>query len=161
MCGFNNITTSDIISIIGIIVNSILALWIVFTIQKNIDNKRVLKDFLISEVRSLKTDYSNLLNNLQKGVLRPRRVNATFKLLNIKTQNIMEITSTKCKINEGYLKPYQTELRTLITELDEYVSSFKNDDLIDLKAESMNKLIVFQQANSKFFNNLIVEINSK
>lgn len=77
---------SDIIAIIGVIINAFLAIWIVKTLQNNLANKRYLKDHLIQEVKDLRSEYKKFLNELYQGKLRPKQILPWFKLMNINSR---------------------------------------------------------------------------
>lgn len=155
------LTGSNIINILGIGVNSLLAVWIVRTLQSNLTNKRYLKDHLIQEVKDLRSEYKRFLNELNSGNLKPRRILPWFKLMNIKVQDTMEIISQKYDVKEDLLKSYQVDLRELVTELEEFNLNFKDNKVITLKESSLRELIKFQQTNNSRFNSLIITINDK
>ena len=97
MCCFSSISleASDKIAIIGVIIKSFLAIWIIKTLQNNLANKRYLKDHLIQEIKDLRSEYKKFLNELYQGKLRPKQILPWFKLMNIKTQDVMEIVNQK------------------------------------------------------------------
>ncbi len=152
---------SDIISVISLIVNSLLAIWVVIILQKNLTNKRYLKDHLITEVKNLREDYKKFLNELYCGNLKPDKITPWFKLMNIKVQGVMKIIYQKYKIDEHYLENYQVELRELVTDLKEFNENYKDNKPIVLDSNSEKELIQFQQNNSSKFNDLIIKINDK
>lgn len=155
------LSNSDVINLIGLIVHSVLAVYIVIILQKNLANKRHLKDFLISEIKGLRLEYKKFLNELCSGNLRTRKIIPWLKLLNIKSYNTLKIINKKYKVKKNYLNSYQVELRDLVTELDEFNSSYNENKKLDLKEESFSKLIKFQQANSSKFISMIIAINEK
>lgn len=150
---------SDIIAIIGVIVNSILAIWIVKTLQNNLTNKRYLKDHLIQEIKGLRNEYKIFLNELYHGRLKPKQILPWFKLMNIKIQDVMKIVNEKYGLEKDILKNYQVELRNIVTEQEEFTDNFKNNECISLKESSFKELLKFQQENNSKFNELIIEIN--
>ena len=156
-----SLEASDIIAIIGVIVNSILAIWIVKTLQNNLTNKRYLKDHLIQEVKDLRSEYKKFLNELYQGKLRPKQILPWFKLMNIKTQDVMEIVNQKYGLDKDILKNYQVELRNMVTEQEEFNDNFKENKCFPLKESSLKELLQFQQNNNSKFNELIIEINDK
>lgn len=156
-----NLSNSDIISILGLVVNSLLAIWIVRTLQNNLANKRHLKDFLISEIKDLRFEYKKFFNELCSGNLRTRKIIPWLKLLNIRSYNILNIINEKYNVKINYLNSYQMELRELVTELDEFNSSYNKNRKLALKEESFSKLIKFQQENSSKFSSIIIKINEK
>jgi hypothetical protein len=156
-----NLSTSDIINLIGLIIHSTLAVYIVIILQKNLANKRHLKDFLISEIKNLRIEYKKFFNELCSGNLRAKKIIPWLKLLNIKSYNTLKIIKKKYKVKKNYLNSYQVELKKLVTELDEFNLNYKENKKIALKEESFSKLIKFQQENSSKFSSIIIMINEK
>lgn len=156
-----NLSTSDAISILSLVVNSLLAIWIVRTLQNNLANKRHLKDFLISEIKDLRFEYKKFFNELCSGNLRTKKIIPWLKLLNIKSHDTLNIINEKYNVKKNYLNSYQVELRELVTELDEFNSNYNENRKLALKEESFSKLIKFQQENSSKFSSIIIMINEK
>lgn len=155
---FSSFDTSNWIDLIGIIVNATLAYWIVRTIQNKLTNKRILKDHFISEIKEIRAEYKGFLNNLYSNNTQPQRVIPWFKLMNIRVADLMALIKEKYKIDEKKLKPYQNDLRELITNNNDFIEQFKNDTVIFSEA-SRNELIKFQQMHNKLFNEIIIAIN--
>ncbi|ATA83766.1 hypothetical protein [Capnocytophaga sputigena] len=153
------VSISDWISIIGIIINSSLSIWLVITIQNRLTNKRVLKDHFITEIKDIRSEYKIFLNNLYSNNTRVKSVIPWFKLMNIKVIDIMRTINEIYKIDENILNPYQNELRELITENEDFISSFNLEQNIIFSDNSKTKIIEFQQKNNSLFNRLIIEIN--
>lgn len=163
MCyhSLNYLETGDIISIIGVLVNSFLAIWIVKTLQNNLANKRYLKDHLIQEIKDLRNEYKKFLSELYLGKLKPKQILPWFKLMNIKIQDIMELINQKYDLDKDTLRNYQVELRNIVTEQDEFNENFKDNLCFVPKESSLNDLLKFQQKNNSKFNQLIIDINDK
>lgn|SRR5690554_1106261 len=157
----STLNTSDYISVVGIIVNSLLAIWIVRTLQSNLANKRYLKDHLIQEIKNLRNEYSKFLNELNSGNMKPQKVAPWFKLMNIKVHDTMELVNEKYKVDKDLLKNYQVELRDLVTEFEEFNTNYRKNCNIQLGSQSLRHLIQFQQKNQSKFNKLIININDK
>lgn len=150
---------ADWIAIISIVVNAILAYWIITTIQKNLENKRVLKDHFITEIKEIKEEFKKILNKAFAGELKPKTLPRWFKLMGIKIDEILKLLSTKYGIPTKTLDPYKIELREILMSSEEFEKSFKKNECINLSEETLNKIIVFQQTHSSSFNNLIIKIN--
>lgn len=153
--------SSDIISIIGIVINSVLAIWLITSLQKNLANKRYLKDHIIEEIKDLRNEYKKFLNDLYIGKLKPKQILPWFKLMNIKVKDTMDIINSKYHIDKDLLKNYQVELRNIITEKDEFNENFKENKAVKLSESSLRDLIIFQQKNNSKFNDLIINVNDK
>lgn len=154
----NSFDTSNWIDLIGIIVNAGLAYWIVKTIQNKLTNKRVLKDHFINEIKDIRNDFKNCLNNLYSNKTNPHRIIPWFKLMNIRVNDLMTLMNDKYKIDEKKLDPYQNELRELITNNNDFINHYKKDKVI-FSEESRIQFIKFQQTHNQIFNEIIIEIN--
>ena len=153
------LTNSDWIELIGIIINSLLAIWIVVTIQSNLNNRRVLKDHFICEIKNIRDAYKNQLNIIYSEKCVPQDMIPWFKLMNIKINDIMKIISKRYKIDIKKLEPYQLELRNIVTENEDFISQFKKNEPMKISSQFKNDLIKFQQTNNYIFNDLIILIN--
>lgn len=151
--------TGNYIDIIAIIVNVILTIWIVIVLQNRSNNKRILKDHYINEIKELKNDYKSFLTNLYNCKVSPKNIIPWFKLMNIKVTDIMEEINCIYKIDKDKLNPYQNELRDLLTDNEDFNNQFNNEKL-DLSTISKNSLIKFQQDRNKLFNQIILKINN-
>lgn len=150
---------ADWIALLGIIVNSALALWIVRTIQNKLTNKRVLKDHFISEIKEIRNDYKTCLNDLHSNSTYAKRVISWFKLMNIKVDDLMTIMNNKYKIDKDKLKPYQRDLQELITNNEDFTKQFESDKPIIFTENSKGQFMKFQQEHNQLFNDIIVAIN--
>lgn len=154
-----SLALSSLIAIIGIVVNAIIAVWVIHAIQSKINNERVLKDHLIGEIKEIRNEYKSCLNSLYSNKISAKRVIPWFKLMNIKVSDLSEIIYTKYKIDRDILKPYQIDLADLITNNEDFVNQFDNDDPIEFSASSKNTFVRFQQNHNHLFNSLIIGIN--
>lgn len=152
---------NDWISIAGIVVNSVLAVWIVRTIQNKLTNKRVLKDHFIMEIKEIRIEYKCFLNNLYSSKTVAKSIIPWFKLMNIKVNDIMDLINEKYNIDKAILNPYQNDLRELITENKDFIMNFESKDAIDFSEVSKTQFIKFQQDNNYLFNKIIVKINDE
>lgn len=155
----SSLEPSDWISIMGLLVNAFLAFWIVKTIQNRLANKRVLKDHFISEIKEIRNEYRNCLSNLYSCKTHPRIVIPWFKLMNIKVNDVMSVLNSKYSIDKNYLLPYQHDLQEMITNNEDFINQFKNDNNVTFTESSKIQFIKFQQENNQLFNDIIIKIN--
>lgn len=154
-----SLESSDWINIIAIIINSFLALWIISKLQNSLTNKRVLKDHFINEIREIRNEYKQYLKDLYSDSISTKTIIPWFKLMNIKVNDTMMYLNSKYQIESNLLNPYQIELRELITENQEYITQFQENNTLTLSTEFKNELFKFEQNNNKLFNEIIVNIN--
>jgi hypothetical protein len=148
------------VDIIGILISLIFGFWISSNLQKKITSKRVLKDHLINEVKTLNDFYFNFINDLMEDKKKVKGMIALFKSMNIKIKKIMEIIQDNYKISNLYLTTYQISLRNIILNCKEYEFAFKNGGYLELSNETINELLKFRQQNEHLFNELILLINN-
>lgn len=151
--------TSNVIDLIGIIINAILAYWIVYTLQNRLTNKRVLKDHFIDEVKVIRDDYRNCLSNLYSDKTFAKNIIPWFKLMSIKIDDLMSVINTKYNIDKDKLFAYQNTLREIITENEDFIRQFESGNAIKFSERSKNLFIKFQQEHNHLFNEIIIEIN--
>lgn len=156
LCTFK---TSDWITILGLLVNSGLAIWIVRTIQNNLKNRRVLKDHFITELKDIRKEYKICLTNLYANSTYPKNIIPWFKLMNIKVTDLMECITLKYKIDKATLSPYQNELRDLVTDNEDFIRQYESNSPVIFSEGSKNTFILFQQKYNGLFNQLIIKIN--
>ncbi len=149
----------DIINIIGIVVNGFLAVWIVNTIQNNLNNQRVLKDHFIKEINDFKCEYNNFFKKVHMNDVRPQEIIRWFKEMNIKVYDLMNLINNQYGISKDKLRPYQIDLREITTNLSEFNSSFQRNDLISFSHKSILTYEKFRRENNYIFNEIIVELN--
>jgi hypothetical protein len=101
------------------------------------------------------------LNDLYTSKKTAKSILPWFKLMNIKVNDVLNLINEKYKTDKTILNPYQNQLRELITENEDFISQFKNDEPIEFSEESKTQIIKFQQDNSHLFNKIIVQINDE
>jgi hypothetical protein len=155
----SSLTATNWIAILGIFVNSALAIWIVRTIQSRLTNKRVLKDHFINEVKEIRNEYKCCLNNLYSNKTLPKTLIPWFKLMNIKVADLLTLINAKYKIDKDRLSPYQRELQELITNNEDFITQFNTDKPVVFTENSRSLIIKFQQEHNHLFNDIIIKIN--
>lgn len=157
---FDSFANTDWIALFSVLINAILAFWIVRTIQNKLTNKRVLKDHFINEIKDIRNDYKTCLNNLYLNQTNAKQVIPWFKLMNIKIDDLMSLVCGKYKrIKRNELEPYQNQLRELITEHEDFIKQYESGKPINFAENSKNQFIKFQQENNHIFNDIIIKIN--
>jgi len=156
---FCNLSYSDWINILGVIVNAFLAIYIVKKIQEKSTNKRYLKDYTINEVIKIRNDYRAFFDNLYLNQMESFDIMSWFKLMNIRINDLTEIINNYYYIENNIFDPYTIRLRYLFDNNDNYIRAFSNKEKIVLDENSGNTFIHFQQENINLFNKIIIHIN--
>lgn len=118
-----------------------------------------MKDHFISEIKDIRESFSRQLNSIYKNTAKPKQLIAWFKLMNIKIDGLHKTLPKKYKISKDILNPYGIELRELITNSDEFIKGYKNDEM-KLTAKMQSDILMFQQRYNHLFNEIIVKINN-
>lgn len=150
---------SDWINVAAILINTAVAIWIVKTIQNRLTNNRVLKDHFIDEIKDIRSEYRNFLNNIYADKTEIRTIIPWFKLMNIKISDLLTLVHVKYGIDKRFLSPYQNDLRELITESEDFINQYKSGKFINCSESLKQEMIKFQSENNHLFNELIIGIN--
>jgi hypothetical protein len=150
---------SDYIEIFGIIVNFILAIWIVQTIQNKLTNKRVLKDHFICEIKELRLEYNDYIKNCYAGNLIPQETLRWFKLINIKTIHLMNDVQDLYKVSCPELTSFHNDLRDIITNSTEYSTNFRPNTPVVFSSITKRQMDLIQLTHYGLFNKLVRLVN--
>lgn len=152
---------SVVIDFLGIIVAAWVAVWIVNTIQKKIDNLRSIKDHLINEIVEIRRLYREMIEKTINGEYRPRDVKRQLRLLSARVTDLIRLINAQFNncVDRDFLLPYQLDLNIMITYDEHFENAFRNNDLFSLNAISQNDLARFLAEKDHLFNELIVIIN--
>lgn len=150
---------SNFIDLLGIIVNSALAFWIVRTIQNKLTNKRVLKDHFISEIKEIRSEYNEYIKNIYNGSVVPQEALRWFKLQNIKKIHLMEDVTNIYKISSPQLTTFHTDLRELVTNSPEFSNNYRSNLPVSFSTATKRELDRIQLTYNGIFNKLIIKVN--
>ncbi|EOR96497.1 hypothetical protein ADIARSV_0281 [Arcticibacter svalbardensis MN12-7] len=152
--------TSNWIDLLGIIANLLFAWWIVIAIQNKINNKRVLKDHFIQDLKEIRNDYRLFFINIDKGVLLPNEILPWFKLMNIKVKDLLDVVKTVHKIDIYQLDPFKKDLNELMSENSDFKTNYRSEQPIVFSGRSKRDFIKFQGKYISRFNEILILINS-
>ena len=147
------------LTLVGIIVGGFLAVWVVKEIQNKLTDNRVLKDYFISEIKDIRDQYRSFVNDLLKGTVEAKSVMSWFKLLNIRTSDLMTCAQKKYGINHLLFEAYHYELLACITDSKAISEALTNNSNLNLYQDEKSQLINIQQKHLHLFNEAIIAIN--
>lgn len=152
---------SVVIDFIGIIAGAGVAIWVVNSIQKKIDNLRSIKDHLINEIVDIRGLYREMIEKTINGEYRPRDVKRQLRLLSARVTDLISLTNAQFNncVNRDFLLPYQLDLGIMITYDENFENAFRNNAQFSLNANSQNTLARFLAEKDHLFNELIIIIN--
>lgn len=146
-------------SVVEILVTGCVAIWIVKTLQCKIDNQKVLKEHLCSEVIELRDDYRLWISKLSKEPMLPQNYKRSLSRLSHRVNDLMKlITSQFVKIDADYLYPYQIDILGIIEDDSNINKDYKKGGKISLSEDSIDKILDFESHNSHLFNDLYITI---
>lgn len=157
MCDIN---WEIIVNLLGILVNAILAVYIVKSIQKGVENERSIKDHFFDEIKDLRSDYKSFLNAAYTGKLTNTEIVARLKLLGIKSSDLMNHLHFTCSVDKNYLSQYHIDLNKIITEDSIFIQFFNQPtQRITFTPVTLDKILKFQHKYQNRFNVLILTVN--
>lgn len=127
----------NIISIIEIIVNIILAIYIAKIIQERVNNKRALNDFLISEINELKYHYKDFFSKLYMNKYNFYSINEWFKIMTMRIE-ILNESPEFTRIDE--ILEIHNSIRNSITNSESFNDQF-SDTYFEIPTELKHSLI--------------------
>ncbi len=152
---------SEIISIIALVLN-ICIVFVVRCLTTKSENKRFLKSFLIQEIKSLKEEYHNFIQDFINQKIKPKEVFLLLKLNNIKItaiKSILENQKYRLDTFKHNMDDYHINLRQTIGEIPEFLENYKENEPFILNPESTNKILTFLQKHNQIFNDYILLVN--
>lgn len=156
---FDGFQPGDYVNLFSVIINVILAWWLITSLQKRAADKRFIKEFFIEELKELKKEYSKFFEDLISSKLNASQIVPTLTLINVKLDDVSKSISSKNFIGENYFNDYKNNLLLLITEFEEVELAYEKNLIVKLGQNSINDLIIFRQNYDSTFNNLILLIN--
>lgn len=148
----------DIINIIGLVINLIVGGIILFKIQSRENNKRVLKDHFIEEIKQLKSDYRDFIDKLYLGEVNAREAVTWFKMTNVRVNELVGLMNQKYKVHPKVFEPYQITLRNLITNSEDFIRAW-NSPTVQFSEESKKMILAFRTKYENRFNKVIIDVN--
>lgn len=147
-----------ITNLCGIVVNAILAVWIVNTLQKRQNNERFIKEHFIQEVKGLREDLKRQMNLLYLGRMKKAESVTRMKLVGIKAANIVNILQNCFFLDCSDLNNHLVNLNRVITDDEHFIHG--TDENLRLTIGSKRKLLELQESFYNSFNNYIIQVNS-
>lgn len=152
---------SDWINAVDVFVSIVglgVAIWVGYTLQVALTAERTIKEILIKEIEKLSDKYNLLYSKTLEEGINPRLILSWFKSFNIEADTLLKKTNEMYGIDCSFLKPFQTDLRELITNDESYMNNFKSEIFKPSNA-LINDIQGFHKNNYHLFLDLICKIN--
>lgn len=150
--------TQIIIGIIEILVTAFVAIWVVQSVQKKIDDEKVLKDFFSKEIIQLRTDLRTFLDNLIKGGITTNSVKQEHNILRVRINDLMSALNIKYNFDKKYLSAYQQNLLKIIEADLHYEEGFASNKKIKFTEDTIEKLHTLRVKNDHLFNDILIKL---
>lgn len=151
--------TSEIISIVEIIVNIFLAYLLANFIQRNQVNSRTLRDYYISQVNACFYDLKDVLNDLDQDLIKPRDISLKLINLALSTGNLAQAIDTRYKINSQQLVLDILDLQTTVEADVSFAQNYRQNLDTDLEYNTRVTIRTFRGNKLRLFHDLINKIN--
>ena len=149
---------SILVDVVGVIVAAFVGVWIVRIVQTKLDNERMFKDHMASEVLSLRQSYRKFIDDACVGDLKPRAFKEEIANVNQLATDIISILNENFGIDKKVLMPYQMDLNYLISENKNYALSYRLDDSVSFDHAFVSELKEFSSTHDKVFNLIVKSI---
>lgn len=136
------LNSSDVISILSIIINSFLIIYVASKIQNDINNVRFFKDYIINEIKLLKNRSCDFLDELEKGKLTTKLIQTSF--ISITNEHNALDSILRETYNSEYLSILNSKIimfQAQIEENERYKMNFKQNKRWQLDSELKSQLV--------------------
>lgn len=158
MC--STLQASDWINVTSIVVNAIIGIILVVIVSKRISNKRALKDYFINEIKDIREDYRNFLNELFGERCSFISTNSWFQVMNMRLINIEKALKENDSKFSLKAKKLNQSLRDIITDHEDFNNSYKKAH-VTLNQEHKQTIVKKHSEISFALMKTIVKINNK
>lgn len=112
-------STSDWFTLADIIITAAVGIWIATTIQNNFAKTRALKDYFISELTVLQSDYRDFVSKIWNSELDAKSIKDTFKVLSARIDTLNDLMHKTFKIKNTIIKDAHVKFQQELTGVEE------------------------------------------
>ncbi|HBZ67571.1 MAG TPA: hypothetical protein DEO70_12105 [Bacteroidales bacterium] len=154
-----NISLSDCIDIVDIIVTSLLGVWIALAVQSNLTKKRYLQEYFISEVKEIRDLYKTFINQLYNDNYSAIEIKEWFKVMSIRAQNLDKFLKLNYKIQGSLIVSKHAEIQQTITLMDDFNINY-NSKVVSFSSNSKKEILELHSELSCNIIQRIIDINN-
>ena len=151
------LTTSDWIAILNIIITSVIGVWIVVSVQKNLTTNRAVKEYFINENRDIKEKYNKFMNDIYSNRISSEQIKEWFKIMTIKINTFEGFITNEYKLKPEILNIHNS-LKYMITATDDFNTQYKNEH-IKFSISTKNDILLYHTDLSNSLTKLVIETN--
>ncbi|MEP0984400.1 hypothetical protein [Ekhidna sp.] len=139
----------EIVELSGILVNVILGIIIVILVQKKLSDERGIKDYFITEIGEIKTEYNKFINKILFNKNDPQFILEWFKTMSMRIQQLEYFLKDELKIKNLDNQSSNRRIHKILTnseEFNESISKRKFEISVELNNELTNQYKDFKHS---------------
>lgn len=149
---------SNWIAIVDIIISICLGTWIAIVINKKFTEDRALKDYFISELSVLQSDYRRFVCEIMESRLDAKTIKDTFKLISSRIDTLNLLMHDTYELKDTLIKDAHAKFQQELTGVDELGEQY-NEASVTLKSTTKTMLQPFQDKINESISRRIIDIN--
>lgn len=144
-------------TILGIVVSTIVAYWIVISIQKRISDEQSFKAYLTNSLQQIKGDYHSSLQQLVIGKAHAQDIRRDLYSYDKLVKDIMSLIVTKYpSIDIKYFDSWIIKTRSGIENMPEYSEAYRTNKLVRLTQQEQEIVNSYIKEFDDIINNFII-----
>lgn len=147
-----------ILTILEIVVTTFVAVWVVRSVQRKLDNERILKDFLAHELIDLRSEVRTFIEKLISNGIKANSIKREHHLLSIRMKDLLDVMNKKFNVDKRYLKVYRQNLLKIVEEDASYQDCSQKDVMTELSQDTIDKLHDIRTKNDHLFNDILMKL---
>lgn len=150
--------TQIMVSVIEILVTAFVAIWVVQSVQTEIDREKVLKDYFSGELIQLRTDLRAFLDLLIRGEMEAQSIKREHNLLRVRIKDLLDVLNEKFNVDKKYLSAYRQGLLKIIEADENYEKGYSNNLKVKLTENTVTRLHKLRTDNDHIFNYILLKL---
>ena len=151
-------STSDWLTLADIIITAVVGIWIATTIQTNFAKTRALKDYFISELTVLQSDYRDFVSKIWNSELDAKSIKDTFKILSARIDTLNDLMHKTFKINNAIIKDAHVKFQQELTGVEELGEQY-NERFVTLLNTTKTMLMPLHNKIIEAITERVIDIN--
>lgn len=143
---------------LSIVVTAFVGIWVVNTVQRNINNESTLKEHFAKELITLRSDARLLIEKFTSEQLSAEEMKRTHYSLQVRMKDLLNLLNCKYGIDKQYLRAYRSNIPKILEEDASYIGGFVNQSKVKLSADTNQKLYTLSRDNDHVFNEILLKI---
>lgn len=128
-------------------------------VQRELTNRRILKDHFIREILEVRQEYLNLIRRLLNGEVKCRDVQTLFRQISMRVDDLAPILNEEFGCDANTLSDCHLQLLTGIEKIPEYENGWTRNREIFASYEGREALREIGTRSYRTFNQVVRQIN--